>query len=109
MRSMQIIPAICALSLCVCGTFSDAVCGPISDHVYYRGVRFDIQAAKEGGPKRRMAADLPLSAVADTLMVPYLAYHELTDPQSRDLPSVTEVGTKTDQRTVDFPSQSLKD
>jgi hypothetical protein len=32
------------LCLTGCGTFSDAMCGPIDNHVYYRGVRLDIQA-----------------------------------------------------------------
>jgi uncharacterized protein YceK len=75
---------MCGLSLSGCGTFSDAMCGPINDHVFYRGVRLDVQAVKEGGPMVLMAADIPFSAVADTLCVPVLlpclAYRDLTSP-----------------------------
>lgn|SRR5689334_6714318 len=61
------------LSPAGCGTFSDALCGPADGRTYYRGVRLDIEAAKEGGPMALMAADIPLSAVADTLLIPYYA------------------------------------
>src|SRR5262245_56496126 len=53
------------LALSGCGTFSDIMCGPIDDHVYYRGVRLDVEAVKEGGPLAILAADIPLSAAAD--------------------------------------------
>jgi hypothetical protein len=55
------------------------MCGPVNDHVFYRGVRLDVAAVREGGSMALMAADIPFSAVADTQLVPYLAYHELTD------------------------------
>lgn len=61
------------LCLTGCGTFSDYMCGPIDNHVYYRGVRLDIEAVQEGGPMTLMAADIPFSAVADTLLIPYYA------------------------------------
>ncbi len=80
MRFLLTILALGSVSLSGCGTFSDAMYGPVDDHVFYRGLRLDAQAVKEGGPKVLMAADIPLSAVADTLLVPYLAYRELKDP-----------------------------
>lgn len=71
----SIFALIGAVCLCNtgCGTFSDAMCGPIDNNIYYRGVRLDIAAVKEGGPKTLLAADIPLSAVADTLLIPYYA------------------------------------
>jgi uncharacterized protein YceK len=63
--------AIAAASLSGCGTFSDAMCGPINDHIFYRGVRFDMAMAKQGGGDTLMLADLPLSAVADTALLPF--------------------------------------
>src|SRR5262249_58555266 len=68
-----------------CGTFSDAVCGPVGpgyDYAYYRGVRFDALAVKEGGPMVLMAADMPLSAIADTVLVPFIAYNQLINSPS---------------------------
>lgn len=82
-RIALVILAACSLTLSSCGTFADAMSGPVNDHVYYRGVRLDVTAAKEGGPTSLMAADIPLSAVADTFLVPYLAYHQLTDPSRK--------------------------
>jgi uncharacterized protein YceK len=80
MRSLLVILALVSLTLAGCGTFADAMCGPINDHIYYRGVRLDVAAIQEGGPKVLLAADLPFSAVADTLLVPSIAYRELTTP-----------------------------
>ena len=79
LRSPLIILAICSLSLSGCGTFSDMMCGPINDHRFYRGVRLDIEAVKEGGPMVVMAADIPLSAVADTLLAPGIIYQQMMD------------------------------
>jgi uncharacterized protein YceK len=79
-RSWRKSLVVYAFLLSGCGTFADAMCGPVTDHVYYRGVRFDALAVSEGGPQVLMAADMPISAVADTLLVPYLAYHQMTDP-----------------------------
>lgn len=112
MRSTVGIVAICSLSLSGCGTFSDAICGPITavyevdpagvkvakvkDHIFYRGVRLDVQAVKEGGPMTLMAADIPFSAVADTLLVPYLAYqmHKCLQDETQEREKANE--TKTD-------------
>lgn len=79
--------AMCGLSLSGCGTLSDAICGPFTDQVCYRGVTMDVGAAVAGGPGILAVADLPFSAVADTVMVPYLAYHKLTDPPRKNAPS----------------------
>jgi uncharacterized protein YceK len=100
MRPLLAILVLGSLSLSGCGTFSDAMCGPIDDHVYYRGVRLDAQAVQEGGPKVLMAADIPFSAVADTVLIPYLAYHELTDPPPTSPPALTQERTKADQHTT---------
>src|SRR2546421_2075639 len=72
--------AVMAISLAGCGTFSDAVCGPINDHVFYRGVRLDVEAVKEGGPRALMAADIPFSAIADTILLPYATYISIVGP-----------------------------
>jgi uncharacterized protein YceK len=68
--------------------------GPVAvsghDHVFYRGVRLDVEGAKEGGPMVLMAADIPFSAVADTLLVPYLAYHKLADSPRKNQQSLTD-------------------
>jgi uncharacterized protein YceK len=72
-RKLNTILGLWYLTLIGCGTFSDAVCGPIDNNVYYRGVRLDLEAVQEGGAKSLMVADLPLSAVADTLLIPYCA------------------------------------
>lgn len=91
MRITLIISAVCSLSLSGCGTFSDAMCGPTNDdRVFYRGVRLDVEGIKEGGPNVLMVADLPFSAVADTLLVPILAFHELTDPPRKSLQSMDD-------------------
>ncbi len=106
-RSMLIILTICSLSLSGCGTFSDAMCGPINDHVFYRGVRLDVAAVNEGGPMTIMAADIPFSTVADTLLVPYLVYHELTAPPRTTLESVSEERAKADKRKADSLPQGI--
>ena len=77
MRATLVESQHCSLSLSGCGSFSDAMCGPITDHTYYPGVRFDVMAAQEGGTHTFMAADIPLSAIVDTVLLPYLAYREL--------------------------------
>jgi uncharacterized protein YceK len=79
-QPMLIILAICTITLSGCGTFADMMCGPGDDKVFYRGVRMDVESAKEGGRLSVMVADIPFSAVADTLLIPFLAYAETTRP-----------------------------
>ncbi|MCE9530862.1 MAG: hypothetical protein K8T89_07030 [Planctomycetes bacterium] len=85
LRPILVILAICSLSLSGCGTFSDVLAGPFDDRVYYRGVRMDIEAAKEGGAMTLMAADIPFSAVADTILIPFIVYAEMNDPERKIL------------------------
>ncbi len=87
-RSVVVMFAATCVFLSGCGTFSDAMCGPIDDHVFYRGVRLDFQAAKEGGSKTLMLADIPFSAVADTILIPYYARRCPALPHA-DIDSVT--------------------
>jgi uncharacterized protein YceK len=65
--------------LCGCGTVYDGVAGPLTDQIYYRGVTFDVGCAIGGNPLA--VADLPLSLVADTVMVPSLAYRQRINPR----------------------------
>jgi len=110
MRTALVILAVCNLSLGGCGTFSDAMCGPAGDnHVFYRGVRLDVEGVKEGGPMVLMAADIPFSAVADTLLVPYLAYHELTDPPRDSPQSMADKLATSDKRKADSLPQSSQE
>jgi uncharacterized protein YceK len=102
---MLAILTIGSLSLSGCGTFSDVMCGPIDDHIFYRGVRLDVEAVQEGGPKILMAADIPFSAAADTLLAPYLAYQELRDPPRNRPPTLTQERTKADQPKTDLSPQ----
>src|ERR1043166_7397454 len=105
LRTALVILAISSLALSGCGTFSDAMCGPIDNHVFYRGVRLDVEAVKEGGPLVLMAADIPFSALADTLLVPYLAYQELSEPPGKSLSSLIAEQTRTNEREADPPEQ----
>ena len=66
-----VVSAATMILLSGCGTFGDMLAGPIDDHVFYRGVRLDVEAAKEGGSNLILLADLPFSAVADSLLVPF--------------------------------------
>lgn len=77
-NAFLVLLSICAPWLSGCGTFADAFAGPIDDHLYYRGVRMDIAGLKGGVPI--MVLDLPFSACADTLMVPSIAYYQMTHP-----------------------------
>ncbi len=72
-RALFLSLTISPLLLTGCGTFADAISGPSDDHCFYRGVRMDVSAIQEGGRGRVLIADLPFSAIADTLMVPYIA------------------------------------
>jgi uncharacterized protein YceK len=60
-----------AVSLPGCGTLSDILAGPIDDHFFYRGVRFDLAVMKQDGLGPLDVVDLPFSAVADTALLPY--------------------------------------
>jgi uncharacterized protein YceK len=103
-RLFFLLLPVLAFALSGCGTFSDSFCGPAGpgyDYVYYRGVRFDALAIKEGGPMVLMAADLPFSAVADTLLVPYLAYNQLTNPRPTWSSSIMDDQAKNEPSKVD--------
>jgi uncharacterized protein YceK len=89
-RAMRRNPAILAIWATViagCGTFSDRLCGPADDHLYYRGVRLDLAAIKEGGAKTFLATDIPLSALADTVQAPWIAidqaFADVIPPQNQ--------------------------
>jgi uncharacterized protein YceK len=104
-RSILALIGAGCLGLTGCGTFSDAMCGPIDNHVYYRGVRLDIEVVKEGGPMALMAADIPFSAVADTLLIPYYARRarpELPPPVADD----AATGQTRTRKQSDDPSQT---
>jgi hypothetical protein len=64
--------------------------GPIDDHLYYRGVRMDIAGIRSGVPI--MALDLPFSACADTLLVPSIAYEQMTNPGTKHRPALHVAG-----------------
>ncbi len=80
-RLTPLLVTMLLFSVTGCGTFSDALCGPCGpgyDYAYYRGVRFDALCVKEGGAKTLMAADMPLSAIADTALVPVIACNQFS-------------------------------
>jgi len=88
LRPILALFAVGSLGLAGCGTFADAMCGPVDDHVYYRGVRLDVRAITEDHrwtTKVLMAADIPFSAVADTLLIPHYArlHREAADRRLR--------------------------
>jgi uncharacterized protein YceK len=70
--------ALMAVSLSGCGTFNDAICGPPHSVPLYNCVQFDVEMALQGGdglprPLGLLAlADIPLSAAADTVLVPII-------------------------------------
>jgi len=59
-------------------------------------VRLDLQAAKEGGLHTLMAADIPFSAVADTVLIPYYARRRPALPHA-DIVSVTGAKPKAEK------------
>jgi uncharacterized protein YceK len=77
-RITLVLLALGSVAVSGCGTFSDSMYGPVNDQAYYRGVAFDVAAVKEGGPSVFMAADVPLSLVADTMLIPIIAGGQLT-------------------------------
>jgi uncharacterized protein YceK len=56
-----------------CGTLGDALCGPIDDHYFYRGVRMDVMGAMESPANIPLLVDVPFSAAADTVLLPLAA------------------------------------
>jgi uncharacterized protein YceK len=74
-RAALLLLAIGSPLVSGCGTLFDTVGGPDDDHLYYRGVRKDVAGVKNG--MATMALDVPFSAVADTLMAPSIAYHQM--------------------------------
>jgi hypothetical protein len=68
-------------------------------------VRFDIEAIEEGGSMTLLAADVPFSAVADTILAPLLAYCEMTDPPRAKLPLTTRDESTADPRKADLSQQ----
>jgi uncharacterized protein YceK len=105
-RSMLAILVVCSFSLIGCGTCSDMFCGPIDNHNFYRGVRMDIEAAQNGGADTLMLADIPLSAVADTLLVPIGVVIELTDPPGGRVKWSKEQDAKSHEQKVDSTSNN---
>jgi uncharacterized protein YceK len=91
-RVALILLAIGLALLSGCGTFADSMAGPADDHLYYRGVRLDIAAVKKG--VAIMAFDLPFSACADTILVPSIAFHQLTDPPGTKFKSALDVASE---------------
>ena len=88
-RKLFLLLAAFSPLLSGCGTFADALAGPSDDHHYYRGVRMDVAGIQKGVPL--MALDIPLSAVADTMMIPSIAYHQMTDPPGTQYKSALHV------------------
>jgi uncharacterized protein YceK len=71
--AVVIVLAMVTVSIAGCGTSSDAMCGPIGEGPrFYRGVWTDAQAVRQFSPLAcpLFVADMPLSAVADTLLIP---------------------------------------
>src|SRR4051794_32271085 len=85
-----------------CGTLADMLAGPINDQVYYRGVTTDLEVIKEGGLLPLLVLDLPFSALADTVLLPFQAYWQKTGQQaagensgeSRSLPTAQKQTAK---------------
>src|SRR5262249_48166376 len=83
MRTTLMILAVCSLLLSGCGTFTNLIAGPIDissidghptpRYGFFGGVQTDIAAIQQGGPIILLAADIPFSAFADTILVPCLA------------------------------------
>jgi uncharacterized protein YceK len=76
--------------------------GSIDDRVFYRGVRADLESIEGRDPAMAVLAtvDLPLSAVADTLLAPILVPVWLTSDRSY---SNAIVETSKNQSGPDFP------
>ena len=92
MRAALIILAILGFSVAGCGTCSDMVGGSIDDKVFYRGVRGDVEAIKQGDAATAVfySVDLPFSAVADTVLVPVLIPVWLSTPDQNSIAASRE-------------------
>lgn len=76
-RKIALFVACLAAAVVGCGTIADRRAGASGGSPYYRGVRLDAQAMFERKPISPLPAlDLPLSAAADTALIPYIAYEE---------------------------------
>jgi uncharacterized protein YceK len=106
MRTALVSLSICSVLASGCGTFSDAMCGPISDNVFYRGVLYDVLAVKEGGPLVLMAADIPFSMVADTLLLPYIAYLVWIEPRTISTQTDIDESANSNKPMVDPQTRS---
>jgi uncharacterized protein YceK len=100
-RFALVLLAAGSFALGGCGTFSDVLGGPATDRAFYRGVAFDVQAAQEGGANVLIAADIPFSALADTVLVPFIAYDEWTTPRPRHFPPEGQGSETTAQGMAD--------
>ena len=49
-RFLFLLLLVCSPLVSGCGTFFDALAGPVDDHYYYRGVRMDVAGIKNGVP-----------------------------------------------------------
>jgi len=96
---VDILPSSLKLSCHVLNKENPVVTrGPVDEHLYYRGVRIDVAGIKQG--LAIMALDLPLSACADTLLVPSIAFHQMTDPPGTQQKSVLHVATEEMAKSV---------
>jgi uncharacterized protein YceK len=69
MSKCVVTALLASVFLTGCGTFADLMCGPIGEGPrFYRGVWIDARIVQEGRPIA--IVDMPLSAVADTLLIP---------------------------------------
>jgi uncharacterized protein YceK len=82
MRKVAFSLSLAIALLSGCGTLGDAFCGPVDGHVFYRGVRLDVAAAKQGWPHILMLADIPASAIADTALVPLGVIEDIQKPDA---------------------------
>ena len=105
-----VVGAATMILLSGCGTFGDMLAGPIDDHVFYRGVRLDVEAAKEGGSNLILLADLPFSAVADSLLVPFALslYGAVPEAARRLDPEKQREHEQTEKAFPDSPAGSSR-
>lgn len=106
-RLLLVLAGAGCILLTGCGTFSDAMCGPVTDRVYYRGVQWDLDVVKSGGPNVLFVVDIPFSAVADTFLIPHYARLHRNCQGSARLESESaarSVPTATDANPAGVPS-----